>query len=836
MAQQKRSLKELPKEIKKSLTMTSGLTRATKNKPFTVFGVWVLVSVILAYIGTLFGAVWVEGEGFETLLKNFATFYFQPPFHFIVGFTAATPKFIASFIGIWTMFYIFQVTKIKYDFRGQEFGSAHWSSAEEFSEEFANHDDSNLVEVNFGDATEKVKKAYPKLQYPYLVNSKNYWLAEGVYVNIDNDKTSNLNGLIVGPPGTGKSFRLARPILSQLCGNFVVTDPKGELYKQTGQYFEDNGYEVMVLNVESEDAMPMSIHFNPFRYIRNQSDIMSIAAILMKSTTEPGASAGGDQFFEQSAEVLLTSLLYIMHYYYPKDKQNWREFVKLLESTTVHQNAMGKIENYGMPKLDKNGEVQRDETGKIQVVGPKDAKPGILAIMTEANNFWHENGHTDDFPGYEAIEKFYNGAAETTSSIVASLDAHCRYMKLDCVKELLSDDEIKIGETFGYCKPNKYSSTGKRILYIVTSENQRYFDWITSMIYSLFFDELYHLTTMDPSFKETLPIHLTFLMDEFANITLPDAFVERLSTMRSRNMSAFMIVQNLIQLKRKFPNHDMDHDLIGNCTIVEILGAPDQDSCEYLSKMFGTQTIHKESTGNSLGQHGSTSKNDDVMQKPLFSAEEMYGMKKDGPAAIIVKGSSPLYENKVQFQNSPLLHCLCRKDNPYVPKRRVAISEILPMFDDDSEFVYTGAGLDEFKGHIKEACEEAGQDFNEFYKEKVIHLSMDEALALLDEDEQLFDQAVSKEVPFTRDEIIKATQNHEARVAEEKKNTIDFASFGSRDKMIIVQKLLNKGFTIEQIELIRPLIIEETSTFEELTELFNPDMDIASIRMFVEAG
>lgn len=150
--------------------------------------------------------------------------------------------------------------------------------------------------------------------------------------------------LVVGPPGSGKSFRLARPMLSQLCGNFLVTDPKGELYKQTGQYFEDNGYEVMVMNVESEEGMPMSIHFNPFEYIRNESDIMSIAGILMKSTTpQDDAGGGNDQFFEQSAEVLLTSLIYLIHYYYKKDMQNWKTFVKLLDATTVFTKADGWI-------------------------------------------------------------------------------------------------------------------------------------------------------------------------------------------------------------------------------------------------------------------------------------------------------------------------------------------------------------------------------------------------------------------------------------------------------------------------------------------------------------
>lgn len=112
---------------------------------------------------------------------------------------------------------------------------------------------------------------------------------------------------------------------------------------------------------------------------------------------------------------------------------------------------------------------------------------GILDIEMRAQNYWKEEcGNDSDFPGFIEVEKFYHGAAETTSSIVASLDAHCRYMKLKCVIDLLSEDEIHIADSFGYSKPCKEAGTGKRILYIVTSEDKRYYDWIPSMVYSLF--------------------------------------------------------------------------------------------------------------------------------------------------------------------------------------------------------------------------------------------------------------------------------------------------------------------------------------------------------------
>ena len=604
-------------------------TRSVKETAI-IYGVGTFICI---YFGLLCGAVWMSGNSFNEFLINFNDFVIVRH-HFIVGVTPATPVFIGSYWVMFSLIFIMIMTKFEHPFAGEEFGVAKWGSAKEFTKEFANHDEKNIVTVNAGDSgvTEAVK-----------VNTRNYWLAENVYLSIDNVKTSNLNMLVVGPPGSGKSFRLARPLLSQLCGNFLVTDPKGELYKQTGQYFEDNGYEVMVMNVESEEGMPMSIHFNPFAYIRNESDIMSIAGILMKSTTpQDDVGGGNDQFFEQSAEVLLTSIIYLIHYYYPKEEQNWKTFVDLLDATTVYTNKDGSINN-------KDG--------------------GILDIAKTANLKWKET-HDTPFPGYIAIEKYYNGAAETTSSIVASLDAHCRYMKLQCVIDLLSDDEIHISDSFGYCRVSEQSSTGKRILFIVTSEDKRYYDWIPSMVYSLFFDELYHLTAIDPSIHETLPEHLTFLMDEFANVTLPDSFVEKLSTMRSRNMSAVIIVQNLIQLKRKFPKFDMDKDLIGNCSIIDILGAPDMDSCEYLSKHFGTQTIHKASDSDSKDYKGSSSRSEDVMQKSLLSAEDIFAMSKDGECAIVVKGTDPLYEPKCKMEITPFVKMLCRKKNPYDPKRR----------------------------------------------------------------------------------------------------------------------------------------------------------------------
>lgn len=767
---------------------SSSLKKHTRSVKETLL--WYgLGAAVCIYLGFLCGAVWLPDNDLGEYFVNFVEFIIVQK-HFLVGVTSATPVFIGIYWVAFSLVFIMVVTKFEHPFAGQEYGVAKWGNAKDFTRMFANNDPKNVIEVVTGDAdiSEKV-----------TVNCRNYWLAEGVYLSIDNVKTSNLNMLVVGPPGSGKSFRLARPMLSQLCGNFLVTDPKGELYKQTGQYFSDNGYEVMVMNVESEEGMPMSIHFNPFEYIRNESDIMSIAGILMKATTPQDEAGGGnDQFFEQSAEVLLTSLIYIMKEYYPKEKRNWAEFVKLLNATTVYTKADGSIDN----------------------------RPGgILEIAKKAQHAWKKN-HDSDFPGYVAIEKYYNGAAETTSSIVASLDAHCRYMKLQCVIDLLSEDEIHIGESFGYCRKNEHSSTGKRILFIVTSEDKRYYDWIPSMVYSLFFDELYHLTAIDESLHETLPEHLTFLMDEFSNVTLPDSFVEKLSTMRSRNMSAVIIVQNLIQLKRKFPKFDMDKDLIGNCSIIDILGAPDMDSCEYLSKHFGTQTIHKASDSDAKDYKGSSTRSEDVMQKPLLSAEDIFAMKKYGECAIVVKGTDPLFEPKCRMEKTPFLKLLCRKHTPFDPKRSRSkkASE-----RNTRECYFVG---DKAKDEAKK-LRENGTAIIRLTEEDVDNLVL-----------------ASKEgmpittLKFTEEMQRKLRENYERYVEETTDAPIDFRIYMDNDDSIegklrlkkraeTAQRLRHDGYTKVQIRCLHELIMADYGA-DAIEQMFPRNCSVEEIKNFAE--
>lgn len=770
----------------------SGIIRSEQLTGSEKIAYFAFGSAIAVYLAILFGGVWTPDCDINEFLANFNQFVIKER-HFIVGFTKATPMFILAFEGAFTLAYLYAITAFRHPFAGKEYGDAKWGDARSFTRDFGNHDDKWNVEVKFGDAQA------PK--EPVIVNTHNYWLAEGVYLSIDNKKTSNLNILIVGPPGTGKSFRLVRPFLSQLAGSFLVTDPKGELYQQTAQYMQDNGYESLVLNIESEDSMANSIHFNPFRYLANESSILSLSQILFKATTDPTQDSGGDAFFEQSAETLMTDIFYLMYYTYPDDMKDWTHFVELLESTAV--------------KADP----------KTHAIDLTDEK-GIYNRFKTANEKWHEGVFThgvkqeEHLKGWVDVEKFYTGAQETTSSIVASLDAHCRYMKLDCVKKLLSNDDIRITENFGYCKKTRKSPTGKRVLYIVTSENSRYYDWITSMVYSLFFEELYHVTGTDEKLHQTLPEHLTFLMDEFANVTLPDSFVEKLSTMRSRGMSAVVIVQNLHQLKQKFPKNDLDKGLMANMAVTEILGGPDVESCEQLSKLFGDTTIHKQTTGESSGGQGSHSTNEDVLKMPLFSPQQMHDMQKDGPCAIAVTGANPLFEPKVQFQNSPLLPLLTRKKHYVIKETNFEF----PKYDPNKKHceqipeIYFDKAADEFLAE----CEE-----NDIKVIKVTSEDMDALDDYLNANNTLEGHNESTE-QFWR--MVHENTDRAKREAEE--NRLDMAEYTDAE-VLTVQKLKNRGFSVLHIKALTPLIKQGKKT-EELLEYFNPALSVIETKEFVD--
>jgi type IV secretion system protein VirD4 len=284
-------------------------------------------------------------------------------------------------------------------------------------------------------------------------------------------------------------------------------------------------------------------------------------------------------------------------------------------------------------------------------------------------------------------------------------------------------------------------------------------------------------------------------------------------------MSAIVIIQNLMQLKNKFPEHDLDKNLIGNMSIVDILGAPDVDSCEYLSKLFGTMTIHKQTTGLSTGSQGSFSRNEDVMQKPLFSQEDMFGMNKDGPCAIAIKGTDPLWVQKCKFEDSPLYPLLTRK-KPYRAKQKITMDkQVTVRSRSPCEQIPDFMVGDEAEAYVKQ-CREEGIT--------VIHLTETEldALAVLESHNIPIEGKDASTNTFWR----RTFEQTKAALEEARKNALDLDSFDN-GQLIVVQRLRNAGFSPAQINGLGSLIRTGFS-YEDIITYFGTHMPVKEIEEF----
>ena len=287
-------------------------------------------------------------------------------------------------------------------------------------------------------------------------------------------------------------------------------------------------------------------------------------------------------------------------------------------------------------------------------------------------------------------------------------------------------------------------------------------------------------------------------------------------------------MQNLIQLKRKFPKFDMDKDLIGNCSIIDILGAPDMDSCEYLSKHFGTQTIHKASDSDAKDYRGSSSRSEDVMQKPLLSAEDIFAMKKDGECAIVIKGADPLFETKCRMEKTPFVKLLCRKTNPYDPKRTRQKREKFKM--ENSMFFLSG---EEAVTQAKK-IRESGSTILRLTENDVENLIL----------EGKMDTPVTT-LKFTEEMQKKLHENYERYIDEHSTAPIDFSIYKEKNddsaeakkkyvsRAETVQNLIQYGYSKAQIRFLYELIMADYDA-ERIRNMFPTDCAIEEIKNFAK--
>lgn len=437
----------------------------------------------------------------------------------------------------------------------------------------------------------------------------NMILSQHVFLSMNTRQTRlNNNVLIIGGTGTGKSRFEVKPNLLQENCSFVVTDPKGELLESCGLALEKAGYTVKVFNTIE---MQYSNCYNPFAYVHQDLDVLKMVNTLITNTTPKGSSSG-DQFWVKSETALLSAIcLYLFHACPPEDR-NWANVIRMLEYAEVDENNPNAQSILDCMFVEFDLEVRAAYREK-----------GIKYVPDLANRQY----------------KIYKMAAgKTAKSILISAGVRLANFQQAEISRLTSSDDIDL----------THIGDKKTALFCVISASDGTFNYLVSLLYTQLFDELY--LHAQNEFHGRLPVHVRFILDEFANIgQIPD-FDKKLATMRSYEISCTIILQSLGQIKSMYK--DDWETLVGNCDTKIFLGGNDKTTTEYMSGVLGKATIKTMSNGRSIGGRGSSSKNFQMTGRSLLTPDEI-GLLKNDYELIMIRSVRPFLDKKYDYPKHP---------------------------------------------------------------------------------------------------------------------------------------------------------------------------------------
>ena len=446
--------------------------------------------------------------------------------------------------------------------------------------------------AKWGDAKAVNKK------YCQTPKSENKLMTQNVSIGLNAQKhRRNLNTLVCGGSGAGKTRFYCKPNLMQCNSSFVILDPKGEIVRDVGKLLEAKGYEIKVLDLIS---MEKSHCYNPFVYLQNDNDIQRLVTNLFKSTT-PKGSQSNDPFWDTAASMLLLALVFYLHYEAPEDEQNFAMVMEMLRA--------GVIEDEEEPR------------------------PSPLD-----NLFSELEYENPDHIALKYYHSYHSGSAKTLKSIQITLAARLEKFNLESLASLTSTDELEL-ETLG---------EKKTALFALIPDNDTSFNFLVSILYTQLFQQLFY--SADHIHGGSLPIPVHFLMDEFANVSLPDDFDKILSVMRSRSVSVSIILQNLAQLKALFEKQW--ESIVGNCDEFLYLGGNEQSTHKYVSELLGKSTIDTNTYGKSEGRSGSYSTNYQISGRELLTPDEVR-MLDNRYAILFIRGERPVLDFKYDILKHP---------------------------------------------------------------------------------------------------------------------------------------------------------------------------------------
>lgn len=509
---------------------------------------------------------WQPGMNLSGLLNACNEMLAEPlPFEW----SNQTPRFLLIFTGLYAVIVLAASSEHRNTRPGEEHGSARWGNAKELN------------------------RRYRDTQGPNLLMTRN------IRIGVDGYKHKhNTNVLVVGGSGTGKTRTYAVPNVLEAGCSMVITDPKGEILRKTGGFLKRAGYEVRVFDLLNPDA---SFCYNPFRYVRDDKEVLQLITNLIQNTTPPHAQSS-DPFWEKSETALLQALMLYLLHEAPPEEQNFGMVMELLGSAQVKE----KDENFESP-LDILFE-------RLAMRDPESIAVKQYGIYKQA-------------------------AGKTAKSILVSVGVWLAAFNLPQIARLTMTDELHLDDL------------GERrvALFCCIPDSDKSLNYLVGMVYTQLIQTLFYQA--DRVHRGRLPVPVHCLMDEFPNISLPkDSFQSALATMRSRGIFCSIIVQNIAQLKSMYK--DSWESLVGLCDEFLYLGGNEQGTHKYVSELIGKETVETTSRSLSRGRSGSSSTSHQQTARDLMTPDEVRLLSND-KALLFVRGERPVMDWKYNLLRHP---------------------------------------------------------------------------------------------------------------------------------------------------------------------------------------
>ena len=572
---------------------------------------WAALSPLVLWLAVIAAYAYEDGMTIFTWMGRFSQALERP---FSIGWTAHTPKFMLVSLIIYAFGIALYYSGRENRRPGEEYGSARWGDPRALCRKYMDHQhkEANII------------------------------LTQRVRLGMDGYKTQrNMNILVIGGSGSGKTRYFCKPGLYSANCSYLVTDPKGELLRAAGGLLLSLGYEVRVFNLIDPEQ---SDCYNPFVYVREEKDVLSLIDNLIKNTTPRNASSN-DPFWEK-AEVALDSalMLYLIHEA-PQDEQNFETMIYMMNFADVRE----EDEQYRSP-LDMLFRALEEE------------QPAHVAV--------------------KQYKVFKQAAGKTAKSILVTAAVRLAAFNIPQYAAMTSMDEMDFGSL----------GERKRAIFCVIPVNDSSMNYLVGMLYTQCFQELYRRA--DLKYNGRLPVPVRVLQDEWANVAQPESYPKILATCRSYNIGLNIIVQNVQQIKALY---EKEHEsIIGNCDTLLFLGGGNEPaSLEFIVKLLGRETLATRTRGLTKGRNGSSTTNYQQTGRDLMTVDEVRKLDTN-KAILFIRGEDPVIDRKYNLKRHPNIKLTTDgKAKPYIHKPQGAPDYALPDLPyafkslDDYEFIDT---------------------------------------------------------------------------------------------------------------------------------------------------